>query len=40
VPSFRIGNIGDLDEADMRHCMSLIREAFNYMGIELPLRGQ
>lgn len=40
VPSFRIGNIGDLDEADMRHCMSLIREAFNYMGIELPMRGQ
>jgi len=40
VPSFRIGNIGDLDEADMRQCMSMIRDAFNYMGIELPLRRQ
>jgi 2-aminoethylphosphonate-pyruvate transaminase len=40
VPSFRIGNIGDLNEADMRQCMSMISEAFNYMGIELPLRGQ
>ena len=38
VPSFRIGNIGDLDEADMRECMSRIRDAFAYMGIELPLR--
>lgn len=37
APSFRLGCIGDLHEADMYECIEKLKEAFAYMQIDLPL---
>lgn len=38
APSFRLGNIGELYPDDMYECIGKIREAFDFMGIPLPLK--
>lgn len=37
IPSFRIGNIGELYPPDIRNCVEKIKEAFKAMGVPLPL---
>ena len=34
---FRIGNIGDLHPADMRHLLTCIEKVCNNMGLSLPV---
>ena len=36
-PTFRIGTIGELHESDMIECVRNIKDAFEFMGIGLPL---
>ena len=38
APSFRLGNIGELYAKDMYECIEKIKEAFSFMGIDLPLK--
>jgi 2-aminoethylphosphonate-pyruvate transaminase len=38
APSFRLGNIGELYADDMYECIGKIKEAFDFMGIPLPLK--
>jgi 2-aminoethylphosphonate-pyruvate transaminase len=37
APSFRLGNIGELYPADMHECIQKLKEAFEFMGVPLPL---
>jgi 2-aminoethylphosphonate-pyruvate transaminase len=36
-PTFRIGTIGELHESDMKSCIQHIRDAFEFMKIQMPL---
>ena len=38
IPSFRLGNIGDLHAEDMYECIEKLKEAFDHMGVALPLK--
>lgn len=38
-PTFRIGTIGELHEADMKYCVDCISDAFAEMKIKLPLNN-
>lgn len=38
APSFRLGSIGELYAEDMYECVEMIKQAFEHMGVELPLR--
>jgi aspartate aminotransferase-like enzyme len=38
APCFRIGNIGDLHEEDMRNLIHGVEEVCAEMGIELPIK--
>jgi 2-aminoethylphosphonate-pyruvate transaminase len=38
APSFRLGNIGELYPDDMYECIAKIKEAFEHMGVPLPLK--
>ena len=38
IPSFRLGNIGELYAEDMHECIELLKQAFDHMGVPLPLK--
>lgn len=38
APSFRLGNIGELYPKDMYECLDKLKEAFDFMGVPLPIK--